>query len=104
MGASYAREKLNNAVYSLATGTDTIQRRLVDAMIAMSAVSDRDFEGERLEQWQSIYTRTTATETGPYDGSYQNTLFPMNDDDAVQLARDICELNAMMDLDAEFEA
>lgn len=100
MGASYAREKLDRAVYALATGTGTIQERLVDAFIMMSAVSDHDFQGERLEEWRSIYKRATTPRPGAVgDGNYQKALLGLNDDEASKLAGDICELNAMMDMD-----
>lgn len=101
MGASYAREKLGAAVYTLATGTEVLQKRLVDAFISMSAVSERDFKDDRRTEWRSIYERATAVESGPYDGRYQNTLLTLNDGDAVQLARDICELEAMMSFEDE---
>lgn len=99
MGLSYAREKLGSAVVTLATGTETLQKRLVDAFISMSAISARDFTSERLTEWQSIYDRATSKKTGPYDGAYQNTLLTMSDDEAVQLASDICELEAKLDFE-----
>lgn len=102
MDASYAREKLSNAVHTLATSPDAIQQRLVDAFISMGAVSERDFQGDRLTEWRSIFERATSKATGPFDGAYQNTLLTMGQDDAVMLARDICELDAMLSLDDDF--
>lgn len=102
MSASYAREKLGAAVHALAVGTGSIQKRLLDAFINMSALSERDFDGVRLEEWRSIYARATAREPVADEGRYQASLFAMCDDEAAQLARDICELEAMMDLERGF--
>lgn len=99
MGASYAIEKLGAAVHSLAVGTGTIQERLLNAFRSMSALSDSDFEGERLEEWQRIYSRATAREAVADEGSFQASLYAMSDDEAQRLATDICELEALMDLE-----
>ena len=98
MGASYAREKLDGAVHAMAVGTGSIQERLLSAFLSMSALSVDDFQGERLEEWNSIYSRATAREAGGDEGSYQATLLKMTESEAVALARDICELEAMMDI------
>jgi len=102
MPTAYAKEKLGNAVHSLAVGTGTIQHRLLNAFISMSALSDRDFQGhdEALQDWQGIFRRATAIKTGSEeDGYYKTTLYAMNDDDASKLARDICALESLIDYD-----
>ncbi|MCH2496040.1 MAG: hypothetical protein MK104_03405 [Erythrobacter sp.] len=102
MGASYAREKLAGAVHALAVGTGTIQERLVDAFISMVALSESDFTGDRLDEWQSVYAKATAREPEGDEGRFKATILRLNDDDASNLARDIVNLEAMMDLDREY--
>lgn len=94
MSTAYAAEKLGNAVAALAVGTGTIQERLLSAFKSMGAISSDHFTGTDLEEWESIFQRAIAVE-GP-NGAYEATLLHLTVDDAVRLAQDIVNLDAML--------
>lgn len=94
-GFNYVVEKLTKGVYCLAIGTGSQQDRLHGAWMAFMSLQDEDFpEGELRESWESIDRRLDALEEPPPNtrGSVRYTLDHMNDEDALDLAKDIVEL------------
>jgi hypothetical protein len=92
---SYAREKFGVAVDNLATGTGSIQDRILDAWMSFHPLQERDFDNpEDGAAFKSIMERLTAVKDGdPNNGYVKNTLAKMSDDDASRLASDIVELD-----------
>jgi hypothetical protein len=58
----YAREKLTNAVYYMATGPGPIKDRLYDAFVELVALSERDFPDDLREDYRWIRAELTKKE------------------------------------------
>jgi hypothetical protein len=59
----YAREKLTNAVYYLATGPGPAKARLYDAFVEIVALSERDLPDDLKEDYRWIRAELTKKET-----------------------------------------
>lgn len=98
MRASYAREKINSAANALASGTGTIQQRLMDAYMQFHPLRTDDFPDDLKEDWDAIHAALTTEEptynekNEPIVGRVENTLKKMSDEDASELATRITEL------------
>ena len=91
---SYAREKFMVAVDSLATGTGSINERLLHAWMSFHPVLVRDFsDPDNAKLYARIMERLTAVKDGdPENGYVKNTLAVMDEDTARAVAEDIVNL------------
>ena len=89
----YAYEKFSAAVHTLATGPGRINERLLYAYLAMVALSPEDFPaGDLRTDYQRLYAALTPKEAKRDEGKVKATLDEMGEDDAVELAELICDM------------
>jgi hypothetical protein len=93
MSAYYVLEKLNQAVYALATGTGDVQRRLADAYLCFAPASPEDIPYEDLRRTFAGVIDDLAFEPAKgNEGMVAATLRITNDEDARAIAKRILEL------------
>lgn len=94
MSESYEREKLGNAVDALAASAAPVQKRLYYAWLSMHALAMHGFTNpERQAEFDSIVERLTADKSDKEAGYVETTVNALSDDEAVQIARAIVDLN-----------
>ncbi|MGJ1528072.1 hypothetical protein ACR79H_20640 [Sphingobacterium spiritivorum] len=103
MEFSYARGKIGVAVEDLATGIGNIKERILDAYVGgFHTLGRDDFPEELKEYWDKINEVLTKEEPTYNEkgeaikGSAENSLLKISNDDAVELARSICYLDAKL--------
>ncbi len=91
----YVWEKTSAAVRYLATGTGTIQQRLVSVGMALHLLQSDDFQNnEELARWSSIMERLTALqELAGDEGSLEKSALALSDEQAYAVARDVLLLH-----------
>jgi hypothetical protein len=103
----YARSKLGEAVAALAVGEGDVRSRIVEAMIATSALTEADFPGELRADWEWIICETTKA--GPalgadgtvYQGATRRTMFRLRRTTGVKIAKRILALYHTYQLKSE---
>jgi len=103
---NYVCEKLGVAVYNMAVGTGSIQDRVHSGYMSFHTLSPKDFpDGELRTRYESIHDRLTALTEPPEHGNrlgkVRYTLNHMSEEDAVELAKDIYNLDFFVDLHRE---
>ena len=88
----YRLERLLAAVECLATGNIPIQERLVSAMMAMSALQEKDFPKDMRQDYLALWAAMTSVDSKGKDGSIRETVSRMSDEVAEQYARRIVAL------------
>jgi len=88
----YRLERLLAAVECLATGSIPIQERLVSAMMAMSALQEKDFPKDMRQDYLALWASVTSIDSKRKDGSIRETVSRMSDEVAEQYARRIVAL------------
>ncbi len=104
----YAREKLGVAVWKLATGIEGIKARLADAFIELVIIQESDLPPEFREMWKQIRSDLSSGKM-QYDtvvrdgelvkvpaGLLYSTLRYMRTEKAQRIAKQICELESML--------
>jgi len=107
-GFEYTREKLEVAVWKLATGVGGIKERLADAYIELAILQESDFPPELSEEWRQVLFELTKGKM-QYEtvvkngrlvevptGHLYSTLRYMRKSKAQRLAERICVLAAKM--------
>jgi hypothetical protein len=94
MRLGYAKEKLTDAVYSLATGADRVQERLSHAAAdVLIRLRPDDFpEGELRRKFIGIWDDLTFDQPTANEGNIAATLNRTDDEDARAIARRILSL------------
>ena len=92
---AYVRERLAEAVHSLATSDAPLPERLFSASLATSTLQPRDFaEPESRADFGAIREMLTRREAVANEGRVRATLARMSDAEARALAERIFELDA----------
>lgn len=112
---SYAREKLCVAVWKLATGSGGIKSRLADAFIELALLHETDFPSELKDEWKQIMSELTRGKM-QYNitvkdgklvkvpvGRLYSTLRFMRDSRAKNIAEQICDLEARLNIQNEID-
>lgn len=106
---NYAREKLSQAVWKLATGVGEIKARLADAYIELAILQESDFPSELVELFESIRHELTSGKMQYYTaikngelvkipaGRLYSTLRYMRKNKAQEIAQKIYELKEQLD-------
>jgi len=103
MSESYEREKLGAAVHALAASAAPIQKRLEYAWTAMHTMINHGFtDPERQAEFESINERLTADKSDSHAGYVATTCARLTDDEAAAIARDIVDLDAMLNMNRIF--
>jgi hypothetical protein len=90
----YAFEKLNEAVYKLATGTGRVQQRLVEAAIYLIRIRPVDIPDDELRRMLiGIKDDLAFDEPKGKEGRIAATLQKTDDADSSEIARRILELH-----------
>jgi hypothetical protein len=93
MSLGYAKEKLRDAVDSLATGAGRVQERLSYAAMVLIRLRPDDFpEGELRRTFIGVLDDLTFDQAIGEEGSIAATLNRTSDDDARAIARRILNL------------
>ena len=87
----YAKRKLSEAVYSLATGGGDVRARLFWAHRYMQVLSENHFPKELKKKWLGINTQLSKF------GTVQNTLKKIRNSTGVKIAIEIYELKTMVE-------
>lgn len=99
MSEDYEREKLGNAVDALAASAAPIQKRLEYAWFAMHTLIAHGFtDPERQQEFKEINDRLTADRSDAHAGHAVTTCSRLSDDDAVEIAQAIVDLNARLNM------
>lgn len=99
MSEDYEREKLGNAVDALAASAAPIQKRLHYAWEAMHTLIGHGLsDPERAAEFAAINERLTADKSDDHAGYVATTCSKLSDDEAVELAQAIADLNARLNL------
>jgi hypothetical protein len=99
MRGSYAKEKIGSAVHILATGRDGIKERIWDAYMQFHPLKETNFPDDLKSKWNDLYNRLTSEEpTYNSNGEVtndrvQNTLKKLTDDECVDIAELIVDLD-----------
>lgn len=100
MAESYEREKLGNAVDALAASAAPIQKRLYYAWLAMHSLTMHGLSNrERQNEFNAIVERLSADKSDETEGYVPATLAKLSDDEAVELAQAIVDLNGQLNSD-----
>ena len=98
MRGTYAKEKIGSAVHILATGRGGIKQRIWDAYMQFHPLRETDFPDDLKPKWNELHDRLTSEEPS-YDskgevtnGRVQNTLNKLTDDECVEIAELIVDL------------
>lgn len=106
---NYAREKLGDAVWKLATGFEEIKTRLADAYIDLALLQESEFPSELVELYKSINHELTRGKMQYYpaikdgelvkvpSGKLYSTLRYMRKAKAQEIARQILDLKERLD-------
>lgn len=113
MKNSYASEKLEAAVYTLATGSGTIRDRLYYAYLCFINLEEFHFPNELLPEFKKIMNCLCSedassgiikdSEGNVTEGKVQNTLKELTIFECVQIAKQIYELNSQVYSYDEYE-
>lgn len=87
----YAREKLGNAAYILATRFEELTTRLLYACREFAPVKAEDLPASLREDFVWISSRLDG------DNGLEETLLPMGEEEAIQLAKAIWNLQSKLD-------
>lgn len=99
MSEDYEREKLGNAVNALAASAAPIQKRLEYAWSAMHTLIGHGLtDPERQAEFDEINQKLTADKSDQNAGYVPTTCSKLSDDDAVEIAQAIVELNASLNM------
>ena len=97
MTQAYELEKLGNAVDALAVSAASIQSRLECAWTAMYTLIDHRFtDPERSAEFADINKKLAADSSNDRVGYAQITCLNLSDDEAVEIAQAIVDLNARL--------
>ena len=97
MAEDYEREKLGNAVDALAASAAPIQKRLYYAWDAMHTMLAHGFTSpKRQAEYEAIYERLTADKSDEHAGYAPKTCAGLTDDEAVEIAQAIVDLNTRL--------
>lgn len=97
MSEDYEREKLGAAVDSLAASAAPIQKRLEYAWTAMHTLIAHGLsDPERAAEFAAINERLTADKSDEHAGYVATTCSKLSDDEAVEIAQQIVELNSRL--------
>jgi hypothetical protein len=97
MAEDYEREKLGNAVDALAASAAPIQKRLEYAFTSMHTMMAHGFtDPEREAEFAEIIKRLTADKSDEEAGFVPTTCAKMSDDEAVEIAQLIVDLNTRL--------
>lgn len=99
MSEDYEREKLGNAVDALAASAAPIQKRLEYAFTAFHTLMAHGFtDSERAAEFKVITDRLTADKSDNEAGHVPTTTARLTDDEAVEIAQLIVDLNARLNM------
>jgi hypothetical protein len=102
MRYSYTHEKLSQAVDSLATGTGSIQDRLLNAALALHVLRAKDFPEEMANEFSSLWQEFTKQPAMANEGTLQATILRMSDGEAAEWASRILHLHSRIsDMDRQ---
>lgn len=97
MNQAYELEKLGNAVDALALSAASIQSRLKCAWTTMYTLIDHGFTNpERSAEFADINKKLTADSSNDQVGCPQTACLNLSDDEAVEIAQAIVDLNARL--------
>ena len=98
---AFVRQRLGGAIFALATGSGSIQQRLLEAWDAMDVLglgNDMLENDIRQEALTFIAARFNAS-PNPIKGSARNTILGLSSKQAEQLAADIFRLRSALERD-----
>jgi hypothetical protein len=94
---TYANEKLSLGVHELATHPGRIKERLISAFHpSLAQVPDTDLPPEAKELWGKVWKQVTAQGGTAESGTYQSSINALSENEAVELARNIVTVQAMV--------
>ena len=93
----YAKEKMGVAVWILATSPDRIRGRLSEAAIEVCKVRNA-MPSAYLSEYESIVRSLTSQPAQEGEGTINTTLAVIDEDQAVDIAKRICELESKINL------
>lgn len=104
MQAGYGLEQLTSAVFTISESNETLQQRLISACVydILNINAERDLPQEMREKFDTLCQLLDCTPATGNQGSIQETISGMNDDEArrhidtiAQLYRELSEYIAM---------
>jgi len=102
---SYARQKLRETIFSLATGPGDIRKRLTQAYYGFFKLKNKDFPLELQSDWECI--QNELKEFGPiiredgsvFRGAVENTCIRIKNQTGVKIAKKILKIYISLELD-----
>lgn len=94
MNLNYCDEKLGSAVLLMAQSKETLQGRLLSAMLTIHTLRDEDFSPDLVERWREIHRAATRINPSGDEGQFAATTAKMSDDEVRQLIEKIYMLGA----------
>lgn len=96
MSLEYADEQFSQAVYLMATAREDINRRLLDAVrTTIGFVRSEELPSPVREDYDDLIERLTRIPMregdAGYDGTFEATIMQISTDEAVELAKEICD-------------
>lgn len=101
---SYAKEKLNTAIYVLATGRYDVRSRLFSAYLGFLTLKEDDFPEEFKEDWKWIMSKLTKNKPlrdykeDIIEGSVQQSLKHMQNRTGAKIACKIYEIHEGLEI------
>lgn len=97
MAEDYEREKLGNAVHSLAASAEPIQKRLEYAFLSMHTLMAHGFvDPNRAADYDEIIKRLTTDKAGNEQAIVPDVCQQLSDNEAEEIARLIVDLNTRL--------